>query len=209
MSIDIADLRGTIVPRSDQINSEQLLAGPKTITISDVRAGSQEQPVILHYEGDEGRPYKPCLTMRKVLVFTWGEDGRQWIGKSMTLFNDPEVRFGGQTVGGIRISHLSDIEKDVKISLTATKGKKALHTIQRLEVVRLADVIRAINAATNRSGMDAAKALAKQLTAQEDIDAALQAYTARAASLRAKAEPVKQPEPALTPGPDEDDSPPF
>lgn len=130
---DISNLRDTIVPKSDQLNAEQLLGGPMTITITDVRRGmTDDQPIILSYAGDQGRPYKPCKSMRKVLVFAWGEDGRQWIGRSMTLFNNPEVMFGGVKVGGIRISHLSDIERDIALSLTKTRGKKEQFTIQRL-----------------------------------------------------------------------------
>ena len=132
---DIANLRDTIIPKSDQLNAEQLLAGPMTITITDVRRGAtDDQPVILDYEGDAGRPYKPCKSMRKVLIFAWGEDGRQWIGRSMTLYNDPSVKFGGVAVGGIRISHMSHIDRDISLSLTATKGKKEPRIIKRLEV---------------------------------------------------------------------------
>ncbi|POZ81565.1 hypothetical protein [Burkholderia contaminans] len=160
---DITDLRGTIVPKSDQLNAEQLLAGDMTITVTDVRMGSEDQPVILHYENDEGRPYKPCKTMRKLLIFAWGEDGRNWTGKSMTLYNDQAVRFGGMVVGGIRISHLSHIEREISLSLTATKGKKALHTVLPLEVVRLDDVLKAIATATDRNAMNAARALAMKL----------------------------------------------
>lgn len=135
MTYDIADLRPTIVPKSDQLNAEQLLGGPMTITVTDVRtSASEEQPVVVHYQGENGRPYKPCKTMRKVLIFAWGEDGRRWVGRSMTLYNDASVRFGGQDVGGIRISHLTDIDREIKVSLTATKGKKALHSILPLEV---------------------------------------------------------------------------
>lgn len=132
---DVSDLRGTIVPKSDQLNAEQLLGGPMTVSVTDVRLGnSDEQPVVVHYEGEAGRPYKPCKTMRKVLIFAWGEDGRKWIGRSMTLYNDPSIKFGGMDVGGIRISHMSHIDGVIKVSLTATKGKKALHTIGVLKV---------------------------------------------------------------------------
>jgi hypothetical protein len=132
---DVTDLRSTIVPKSDQLNAEQLLGGPLTVTVTDVRIGSSdEQPISIHYENDGGRPFKPCKTMRKVLVFAWGQNGRDWIGRAMTLYNDPAVKFGGMEVGGIRISHMTDIERDVQVSLTATKGKKALHTIRRLDV---------------------------------------------------------------------------
>lgn len=186
--IDVSDLRATIVPKSDQLNAEQLLSGPLTITVSDVRiGGGDDQPVTVHYHGDNGRPYKPCKTMRKVLILAWGHDGRQWVGKSMTLFNDPAVRFGGLDVGGIRISHLSDIPNDIKVSLTATKGKKAPHVIKRLQSVgpALADVLAAIEGASNRAQMDAAKALAAQLTQPKETEAAQEAYRARVAALKA------------------------
>lgn len=132
---DVSNLRDTILPKSDQLNAEQLLGGPMTITVTDVRRGmTDEQPVTIAYEGDNGRPYKPCKSMRKVLVFAWGEDGHQWIGRSMTLFNNPEVMFGGIKVGGIRISHMTDIERDIQLSLTTKRGKKEAFVIHRLQV---------------------------------------------------------------------------
>lgn len=184
---DVTDLRGTIVPKSDQLNAEQLLAGDMTITVTDVRMGSEDQPVILHYENDQGRPYKPCKTMRKLLIFAWGEDGRRWIGKSMTLYNDQQVRFGGMTVGGIRISHLSHIDREISVSLTATKGKKAQHNILPLEITTLDDVLKAIAAATDRNGMNAAKAKAMKLTSENDVQQAQDAYNARMMELRGAA----------------------
>lgn len=156
MRTEITDLRPTIVPKSDQLNSEQLLSGPMTITVTEVTIGAgAEQPVSIHYEGENGRPYKPCKTMRKVLIFAWGSDGRDWIGRSMTLYNDPNVRFGGEEVGGIRISHISDIERDVQVSLTATRGKKTLHKIKRLEVIDGAELERL--AKLEGAGFDAAE----------------------------------------------------
>ena len=131
----VTDLSFSIIPKSDQLNSDQLVAGPLDITVTEVRISSAaEQPVIVHYDGDGGRPYKPCKTMRKVLILAWGPDGTQWRGKSMTLYHDASVLFGGQAVGGIRISHLSDIPQDIRVSLASTKGKKALHTINRMQV---------------------------------------------------------------------------
>ena len=134
MNATVEDLRPTIVPKSDQLNAEQLLGGPMTITVTDVCLGSgEDQPVVVHYHGEDGRPYKPCKTMRKVLIHAWGPDGRAWAGRLMTLYNDPAVRFGGEDVGGIRISHVSDIDRDIKVSLTSTRGKKAKYEIRRLE----------------------------------------------------------------------------
>lgn len=190
--IDITDLRSTIVPKSDQLNAEQLLGGPMTITVTDVRTGSgEDQPVSIHYETDNGRPYKPCKTMRKVLILAWGHDARRWIGQSMTLFNDASVKFGGMDVGGIRISHLTGIPKDIHVSLTATKGKKAPHAIKRMDTgPELAEVLRAIAAANNKATMEAAKGLAAQLVIGSDVKAAQEAYRARVAALRANAAPA-------------------
>lgn len=129
---DISNLKDTIIPKSDQLNGEQLLSGAITVQVFAVSRGTPDQPLTINYAGDSGRPYKPCKTMRKVLIFAWGEDGAQWIGRSMTLFCDPSVKFGGVAVGGIRISHLSHIERDISLSLTATKGRKDQHTIKRL-----------------------------------------------------------------------------
>lgn len=130
---DVANLRDTIVPKSDQLNAEQLIGKPLTITVTEVRRSVDgDQPLAIHYSGDQGRPYKPCKSMRKVLIFAWGDDGREWVGKSMTLYCDPNVKWGGVKVGGVRISHLSHVDADLALSLTATKGKKEPVIIKRL-----------------------------------------------------------------------------
>jgi len=187
---DITDLRSTIVPKSDQLNSEQLLAGPITITVTDVTIGSAEQPISVHYEGENGRPYKPCKTCRKALIFAWGPDGRDWAGRSMTLYCDPQVKFGGDEVGGIRISAMSDIDRDVQLSLTATRGKKALHVIKRLQVASPVDHKAALTAAATVEALKDAFRAAYRSTADEVKRADFKkAYDARMAALTAP--PVK------------------
>src|SRR4051812_19975879 len=119
------DMRPVIVPKSDQINSDDLLAGPITITITkvDIRPGT-EQPISVFYEGDNGKPWKPGKSMARVMVTCWGPDANNYIGRSVTLFCDTTVTWGGMAVGGIRISHLSHIDSAQTMALTATKGKK-------------------------------------------------------------------------------------
>lgn len=197
MNATVEDLRPTIVPKSDQLNAEQLLGTSMVITVTRVDVStSPEQPVTIHYEGENGRPFKPCKTMRKLLVFAWGENGNHWAGRSMQLFCDPSVKFGGDEVGGIRISHLSHIDKPLKVSLTATRGKKTLYTVERLQIdtgPALADVLAAITAASNKAGMDAAKALASALRHPDDIAEAQDAYRARVAELKGQAAPAPKP----------------
>lgn len=200
MSFDVTDIRPTIVPKSDQLNSEQLLSGSRIIVVTDVRGGSsKEQPLTVHYEGEDGRPYKPGLTCRKILAHAWGHDAAQWIGKSMELYCDPNVRFGGEVVGGIRISRMTDINpKGIHVALTASKGKKALHEIDLLQdSPELVRALAAINAATNNETLKKAKALATSLKAPADIERARVAYAAKVETLRAAA-------PAATPGADQE-----
>lgn len=134
---DISNLRDTIVPKSDQLNADDLMGTSKTITVNAVKAGAPDQPISVHYDGDTGRPYKPCKSMRRVLIHAWGDDGHQWVGQSMTLYCDPEVKFGGVKVGGIRISHLTGLDRKLDLSLTVTKAKRAAYTVQPLSMARL------------------------------------------------------------------------
>jgi hypothetical protein len=155
---DVIDISHTIVPKSDQLNADQLIASPLTITVTRVtaRAGSDDQPVSIFYEGDKGRPYKPCLTMRKLLAFAWSENAATWIGRAMTLYHEPTVTWGGAEVGGIRISHMSDIERNIKVSLAKSKAKKELISVQRMERPVGIDHIGLIKAASNLAELETA-----------------------------------------------------
>lgn len=133
MNIDVSK---TIAPKSDQMNADDLIAGPQTITITAVKSigGDKDaQPIAIHYQGDDGKPYKPCKSMRRVLVHAWGSEGADYVGRQLTLFNDPSVTFGGAAVGGIRISHMSHIDREQIISLTVSRANRRPYKIQKLE----------------------------------------------------------------------------
>lgn len=129
----MTDMSAVIVPKSDQMNSDDLIPGPRTITITrvDIRPGA-EQPVSIFFEGDNGKPWKPCKSMARVLVYAWGPDAKAYEGRSVTLYRDPSVKWGGIQVGGIRISHMSNIDRDMVIALTETKGKRAPFQVRAL-----------------------------------------------------------------------------
>jgi len=134
----MSDMTAVIAPKSDQLNTDDLIAGPRTIRIREVRVSpGTEQPVSIYFDGDGGKPWRPCKSMSRLLVGMWGPDSSAYVGKSLTLYRDPKVTWGGMEVGGIRISNASHIESSVKMALTATRGKKAVATVQPLS----ADVI--------------------------------------------------------------------
>lgn len=128
------DMSAVIVPKSDQLNAEDFLAGPQVFAIADVAISpGTEQPVSIRLDGQK-RVWRPCKSMSRCLVAAWGPDARQYMGRSVRLFCDPNVTWGGMKVGGIRISHMSHIEREMVIALTATKGKKVMATIKPLVI---------------------------------------------------------------------------
>lgn len=128
------DMSMVILAKSDQLSADDLLAGPITITITNVavRPGT-EQPVTIEYDGGGGRPWKPCKSMSRCLVAAWGADAKAYAGRSVTLYRDPSVKWGGMEVGGIRISHMSHIEREMVMPLTATKGVKKAYKVKPIQ----------------------------------------------------------------------------
>lgn len=127
-------LKRAMQPKSDQLNADDLVSGPRIITVTSVDvAASGEQRVSIHYENENGRPYKPCKTMMKLISFGWGEDPLVWVGRSMRLYFDPEVMWAGEKVGGIRISEMDNIPKAFSLSLMKSKGKKTAYTVNPLK----------------------------------------------------------------------------
>lgn len=121
-------IRASIVPKSDQINADDLIAGPVTVTVAGVSEGSTEQPwnIRLH---EVKRVFRPCKAMRRWIVELWGDNSNKWIGRRMTLYRDPSALFGGVAVGGVRISHMSDIDGPREMTITLSKNKRIKATV--------------------------------------------------------------------------------
>jgi hypothetical protein len=134
----MSGLREAAAPRSDQLNSDDLIAGSIIIKIRKVNVvgGGQDIKAHIFYEGDNDKPWKPCKSMIRVLIDQWGdnENGTDYLGRSVQLFRDPSTAFKGMTVGGIRISHLSHIERDTTVLLTVKRGQKIDYPVKVLRV---------------------------------------------------------------------------
>jgi hypothetical protein len=126
------DLSKTIEAKSDQLNAEDVLV-PVTVTIKDVRQGDADQPVWIELAEYPGKHFKPSKTVRRVLVSAWGPEANAYTGRRMTLFNDQTVKWAGEAIGGIRISHLSHLDKPLTLSLSVTRGKRKSTTVQPLK----------------------------------------------------------------------------
>lgn len=135
----MTDMTAAIQPKADELAADHLLSGPMTITITsvEVKPGT-ERPVTIWYENDGGLPFRPCKSVSRIFVAAWGPDASKYAGKRATLYRDSSVKWGGMEVGGIRISHMSDIARDLVLALTATKGKKALTTVKPMPAAPVA-----------------------------------------------------------------------
>lgn len=125
------DISDTITPKSDQLNFEDFVTGPATVTVTKVSQGSAEQPVNIHV-AEFDRPFKPSKTVRRIIVAAWGKETVNYTGRRMTLYGDPSVKWAGQAVGGIRVSALSHIDKRLSLTLQESKGKRKLYVVEPL-----------------------------------------------------------------------------
>lgn len=121
----------TAEPRSDQWNADDFLGGARTFTIAGAKKGEAEQPYDILLEG-QARSWRPPLGMLRVLMQAWGDESDVWIGRRVTLYRDNTVRFGKEVLGGIRISHMSHIEKPMNFKVTTARGRRETYTVQPL-----------------------------------------------------------------------------
>jgi len=161
----MTDISHTITAKSDQLNADDLIGGCITIEITKASVANDDQPVVLSYKGDNGKPYKPCKSMRRIIAHAWGTDSKAYAGRAMTLYRDADVQFGGMAVGGIRISHMSDIQSALVIPLSVKRGSKRMFTVKPLAVV------------AKKEMTDAEKSAAAQKKAKEIIAAIANAQT--------------------------------
>ena len=130
------DLTESIAPKSDQLNADDLMAGPVTVTVKEVTAGTPEQPVDVHLVEFPGRAYRPSKSMRRVMVSAWGKEASAYTGRRLTLVRNPEITFGRDKVGGIEIAEMSHLDKPLTVALTATRGKRKNFTVKPLAGVK-------------------------------------------------------------------------
>lgn len=164
-----------IAPRSDQMNAEDLLGGERTLTIVEVKVfDSPEQPVHIWFaEFPKERPFKPSKTVSRIFVAAWGDDETKYVGRRVTLYRDPEVVFGKDKVGGIRIRAMSHIERRFSVMLASSRGKRAPWVIEPL-----ADAIPSSPTLDDETVRAIADLRAEWKTADDDRKSAIEAEVA-------------------------------
>jgi len=132
----MADVSFAIEAKSDQLNALDIVGAEPVIRIRDVKVQkTPQQPVSVFFDGDNGRPWKPCKGMLRVLAGAWGRDSAAWVGKRVRIYYESTVTWAGAEVGGIRIRELSDIpERGLAFSLRVNQKKTIPYHVPLLVV---------------------------------------------------------------------------
>lgn len=166
----------TAEPRSDQWNADDFIGGPRTFTIAGVKVGAAEQKYDIALVEGEGRVWRPPLTVLRLLIEAWGNEATDWVGRRVTLYRDPSVRFGSDAVGGIRVSHMSDLPggKPFSPKITISRGRRATIT-----VAPLADPPAREPTAEDAALTDELLELAEKLGTRAEVAAAIEKHHKR------------------------------
>lgn len=174
------DVSNAIVAKSDQINAVDLVGRDVTVTITDVKPGPADQPVhIITDVYGPSRPFKASKTALRDIVQAWGTDSTVWVGRRLTLWNDPDVLWAGQAVGGIRIKAMSHIDKPFEAKHIITRGKSKKVMIQPLpdvaptsapDVSKVPAAVDAISTAATLDALDAIETHARSLGIEGHAD---------------------------------------
>ena len=132
----MSTLAEALAPRSDQLNADDLIPGPRVLKITNAKISSEERQkkIVLNFEGDQGKPWKPCKTMGRAMVIAWAiTEESQFVGKHGPRLSrsDREVRRPGR---GWRHPHQPYVahRQAGNDELTVSQGKKATFTFHPL-----------------------------------------------------------------------------
>jgi len=133
----MADVSFAAEAKSDQLNAVDIMGTEPVITIREVRVQKDDQPVWIFYNGDNNRPWKPSKGMIRILIAGWGKESEGWIGKSVQIFMEPSVRYGGKEVGGIQVRAMSHIpEQGLMCTLSINRSKRVPFSVGFLSMER-------------------------------------------------------------------------
>lgn len=154
---------GDTLNHSDRVTAASLSDGPRIVTIvrKEITAYKrgvpkrEQYPVALYLaEFDDDQPFRPNLTMRRLLRGVWGGRSDDYIGRRLELYADQTVMLGRKVKPGVRISAMSHISKPVTVTVPKSRDSDTSITVKPLpDVVSPVDEVLA--RITNADSMDA------------------------------------------------------
>lgn len=111
---------------------KESLAAPKVIRIDRINVtelegekGVESKVVVKYRAADGDGEMVFCKTNAALTAIALGErDYAKWVGRYITLYNNPNVDLGGKKVGGIRIFGSPEMTKPQRVELKRPRRKK-------------------------------------------------------------------------------------
>ena len=121
------DIAPTLVGDSNVLSKADLMDGPQTFTVArvDINLSDKKRPTAIHLVESPGKPFKPNLGMRKLIAKGWGKSSKEYVGRRLTLFHNPDVLWQGKREGGVEVCAMSHIEAPftIQIPVNAKQAK--------------------------------------------------------------------------------------
>src|SRR5688572_16870977 len=74
------------------------------VTMEEVTGDTgKEMKATIHFDGDQLKPMILNKGNATTICESFGDDSDRWIGKTIEVYTDPGVMFGGKRVGGLRV----------------------------------------------------------------------------------------------------------
>lgn len=168
----MSDMNKFCEAKSDQLNNVDLIGNTRIIRITKVKVtATGQQDCTIWYDGDNGKPWKPCKTTGRILMQAWGENIQNYVGKYVELYRDADVTYAGKKEGGIRIQALSDIPEDfetvIRLSRNLTKPIRVKKLIVNAETDTDLSDLKKSGSDAAKKGLEAYTAWGKSLTADQ------------------------------------------
>jgi len=150
------DMTDYLSSKSNHLTVEDFIGGPRVLQIRSAEpTGNEDRPVAIFF-ADEPKAYLPAKTVRRVLARIWPEDSKRasatYPGRWLRLYVDPDVSFGTEMTGGIRVDGASHIDGPVVGSTVSGRNKRAPFRVEPIKAPStttqaprpLADILAAI-----------------------------------------------------------------
>jgi hypothetical protein len=111
---------------------KEALESPKVIRITKVTAtvlegekGAENKVVVAYKALDGEGEIVWCKTNAELTAHALGtRDYEKWVGRLLTIYNNPNVDLGGKKVGGIRVWGSPELTKAIKVEIKRPRRKK-------------------------------------------------------------------------------------
>lgn len=124
------------VSGSDHITQELVSDGPQTFTVTgvtEVTMDGEKQRHAVTLAETAGKTWVPAFTVLKALAQVWSMEKENWVGQKLTLYRDPSVKIGRETVGGIRVSHVTGITEPRTVNVKGALNRTVTYKFSPLQ----------------------------------------------------------------------------